>query len=581
MRPEIKHLAEQYCKVETNALFRKEVEMLLAEGNEDELNDRFYTELAFGTGGLRGLIGGGFNRINPFVIKRTTQGLANYIKQHSDEANLSVVIAHDSRNYADTFAQAAARVMAGNKIKCYLFSSLRPTPMLSFAVRRLRATAGIVITASHNPAEYNGYKVYWSDGAQIIPPHDKGIIDKVRDVAGSIKTMSQDDAKKAGLLEIADDKIDEAYYTIVENQVLRRDIFRTRGSDIKVVYTPLYGSGKVPIKTILERLGVHVNIVAEQEAPDGNFPTVALPNPEDPSVLKMALDLGRKVHADIVFGTDPDADRLGIAVPSKDDFVLITGNQLGALFVDYLFSTRKELGTLPRRAALVKTIVTTNLQKRIAESYGAKCFDVLTGFKYIAELIGKLESQNGPQYIFGGEESYGYLASTEVRDKDAVASAVLAVEMTLYNLSCGKGLLERLDELYLQHGYFEEILISETFKGQQGLIFIKSLMEKLRKESPQSIGGSKLLFVKDYIDGTTRDTKLGTVAKNIDLPSSDVLQFFLEDESIISARPSGTEPKIKFYASCNAPAKHNLDSAKKVVGEKLRRIEDTIADWLR
>lgn len=570
--------ARLYVEKEKDPFFRDQVSALLKDENFSELNDRFYTELAFGTGGLRGVIGGGFNRMNPYMVGKSTQGLANYVKKFvPDIKNASAVIAYDSRNFSDVFAREAALVLCANGIKTYLFSSLRPTPELSFAVRELKATIGIVVTASHNPPEYNGYKVYWNDGAQVVEPHDNGIIAEVRSVSGAIYSISSEKATADGLLKIIDKEIDEKFISMVIGCSLRPELVKKQGKDLKVVFTPLHGTGAMPVAESLHRMGIDVIFVPEQKEPDGNFPTVPYPNPEEASAMKLSLDLARKVKADLVIGTDPDADRLGIAAPDGDDFVLITGNQLGALLADYIFSTRKELGTLPEKAAFVKTIVTTELQRLIAESYGALSFDVLTGFKYIGEKIREFDQQkDGPQYMFGGEESYGYLVNTAVRDKDAVSAATMTAEVALYHRSQGRTLLDQLNAIWKKYGYFEEALVSGTFKGESGLNTMKTLMETLRKNPPATFAGQPVSMVKDYRDGTTFYVSTKERKKDIDLPSSNVIQFVLADESVVTARPSGTEPKIKFYASCRSNPAESLEAGKAVVKQKVSSIRSAL-----
>ncbi len=584
-KKELLSRAKNYLDLEQDERFRDEVKRLLDAGDLESLSDRFYTSLAFGTGGLRGMIGGGFNRMNPFVVRRATQGLANYVRvaAGADAAPAGsagagtpkAVIAYDSRRYSPLFAEEAALVLCANGIKTYLFSSLRPTPELSFAVRRLEATTGIVITASHNPPAYNGYKVYWSDGAQIIPPHDEAIIAEVQAVGSDIRSMGREEAVTKGLLVLIDQEIDDAFIAMVKSYVLRPQLVREHGSRLKVVYTPLHGAGRMPIERSLSELGIKVITVPEQAEPDGEFPTVKYPNPEEASALKLAIELGRKERADLVMASDPDSDRLGIAVPNGDDFVLVTGNQLGALLADYIFSSRKELGRLPPKPVFIKTIVTTNLQAKIAESYGAKVYDVLTGFKYIAEKI-RLFEQTGEGYVFGGEESYGYLVETEVRDKDAVSAALATAEMTLFNVAQGRTLLDCLHALYERYGYFEERQISRAFAGESGHKEMEHLMDRLRKTPPHELGGATVLLVKDYERGTTLETKSRRSSKDLDLPPSNVLQFVLDDESIVTARPSGTEPKIKFYASCCTRPGIAFADAKREVGARMVRLEEAI-----
>jgi phosphoglucomutase len=572
--------AKAYCVQEENPLFRAQVEDLIKRRDMEELNDRFYTDLAFGTGGLRGIIGGGSNRMNPLVIRKATQGLANYVKKVVDK-EISAVIAFDSRHYSDLFALEAAKVLCGNGIKTYLFTSLRPTPELSFAVRMLKASVGIVVTASHNPPEYNGYKVYWDDGSQIIAPHDKGIIECARAVTGEIRALSEKQARENNLLICIDKEVDEPFENMVKRQILRSDILKQHGKALKLVYTPLHGTGLVPICNILKAFGVNVTVVPEQKEPDADFPTVKYPNPEEAEAMQLALNLAQRQKADLVMGTDPDADRLGIAVNTGSEIKLITGNQLGVLLVDYVFASRKELDLLPSKPAFIKTIVTTELQREIAEDYGALCYDTLTGFKYICAKIREFEEQEqGPEYVFGNEESYGYLPHTEVRDKDAVSSAVLTAEMAVYYLTKGKTLMDRLNELYMLYGYYEEIQISKRYQGESGMHAIKKLMNNLRTSTPKLLAGVKVITKKDYLEGTTLDYTTERKSKDIDLPASNVIQLILEDHTVISARPSGTEPKIKFYASCCEQPGTDLDAARKSVKQKIARISQELQELM-
>jgi phosphoglucomutase len=549
---EIRTKAETYLKHEENQIFRDEVTELLKAQDWEQLSDRFWRELDFGTGGLRGLIGGGDNRMNTYVIRKATQGLANYILSHVAESERGVVIAYDSRRFSDLFAEEAARVMAANHIRTWLFTSLRPTPELSFAVRQFGACAGIMVTASHNPAAYNGYKVFWSDGAQVVPPHDKGIIGEVRNITGDVPAMERKEADKAGLIISVDREVDEPYHDMVVGQSLNPDLVKAEGKNLKVVFTPLHGTGLVPVETVLGRLGIDVVTVPEQREPDGNFPTISFPNPEMAPALKMALDLAKDQDADLVMATDPDADRLGIAVPDGGEWKLISGNQLGSMLADYIFRTRKSQGRLPANPAFVNTIVTSEIQNRIAESYGATCFRVLTGFKYIGEKIRQFEADNTYSYVFGGEESYGFLVGTAVRDKDAVSAASMTAEMALWNRNRGKSVMDHLRELWARFGFWKEILISRDFEGQKGQEIMASLMESLREDPPQDIASVTIEAMRDFRNGTTTKIADGSVAKDIMLPSSDVLQFVLADGSLVTARPSGTEPKVKFYASCRS-----------------------------
>lgn len=570
--------AKIYIGEEENEEFRSQVERVLREERWEELEDRFYQELTFGTGGIRGVIGGGTNRINPLVVQKVTQGLANYIL-HQEIEEPKAVIAYDSRRYSSLFAESAATVLAGNGIKTYLFTSLRPTPELSFAVRNLGAALGIVITASHNPPEYNGYKVYWSDGAQIVPPHDRGIIQEIQVLKEEPTRTKLEEAVKDNKIVYIDKTIDRPYIEMVKGHAIHGEILKELGEEAKVVYTPLHGTGKMLVETILGELGVKVDTVPEQAEPDGDFPTVEYPNPEEASAMAMAVERGKNTGADIVLGTDPDADRLGIAVPDRHgDWVLVTGNQLGALLCDYILSSLKDKGGLPKKPVMVKTIVTTELQRLIAESYGVEVLDVLTGFKYIGEKIREFEN-SGESYVFGGEESYGYLVGTEVRDKDAVSAAAMTVEMTLYQRKKGRSVLEYLDELYKIHGYFEESLISEYFKGMRGKEIMESLMQGLRKTPPQAFAGKKVIQVKDYLSKKVfypREER----EESLELPSSNVLQFILEDNTIVSARPSGTEPKIKFYISGRSTPDVPLDEAKRKVHKGIDEIAQGIKNLI-
>ena len=571
---QIKEMANNYIAKEKDAHFREEVEKLLSKGGEEaekELTDRFYQNLEFGTGGLRGVIGGGYNRMNTLVVKSATQGLASYViktfPQKSKEGKLSAVIAFDSRHYSAEFAEACALIFAANGIKTYLFSSLRPTPELSFAIRYLGCDTGIVVTASHNPPQYNGYKAYWNDGSQVIPPHDVGIIDEVNSVT-DIKEISRKEALDKGLLVVIDKEVDEPYRAMVKACLFRPELIKQKAGEVKIVYTPLHGTGAFHVESVLGDLGLKVITVPEQREGNGDFPTVAFPNPEEAPALKMAIELGAKEKADVVMATDPDADRFGIAVPAKDgSFTLVTGNQMGVLMADYIFLSLKEQGKLPSNAAMVNSIVTTGMQKAVALHYRADCIECLTGFKWIADVMRKWENgQSGAKsFVFGTEESYGYLVEKDVRDKDGVSAAALTAEMTLYWRSKGKSLLDRLDDLYVICGYWQEMGISKYFKGPKGPSIMNGIMEEYRSKPPKTLGGIEIVKIRDIKNGADG------------LPPSDVLQFFLKDGTVVSARPSGTEPKIKFYASCRADAgASGLDAAKAEAARKLDAITKDI-----
>ncbi|MDR0315333.1 MAG: phospho-sugar mutase [Treponema sp.] len=572
--------AKDYISKEKDSGFRAEVEKLVAAENFKELEDRFYRDLEFGTGGLRGVIGGGYNRMNTLVVKSATQGLATYlIKAFPEKAQagkLSAAIAFDSRHYSAEFAEAAALIFAANGVKTWLFSGLRPTPELSFAIRHLGCDTGIVVTASHNPAQYNGYKAYWNDGSQVISPHDTGIINEVNNVT-SIKEMSRDEALSKGLLKIIDKEVDEPYQAMVKSRLFRPDLIKAKAGEVKIVYTPLHGTGAMHVEKVLGDLGLKVITVPEQREGNGDFPTVAFPNPEEAAALDMAIKLGSAEKADVVMATDPDADRFGIVVPNKQGtYTLVTGNQMGVLMADYIFLSLKETGKMPQDAAMVNSIVTTGMQKRVAALYGAECVECLTGFKWIADVmrkweLGKAAGEAGAKtFVFGTEESYGYNIETEVRDKDGVSAAAITAEMTLYWRSKGKSLLERLDELYQLCGFWQELGISKYFQGPEGPSIMKGIMDKYRSNPPATLGGITISKVRDLEKG-------GAPSSEGDLPPSDVLQFFLADGTVVSARPSGTEPKIKFYASCCAEVgSGGLEAAKAEAARKLDAIKKDI-----
>jgi phosphoglucomutase len=580
-REEITAAATQYIEAERDESFATEVRELLGAQRWDELDDRFYTDLEFGTGGLRGVIGGGFNRMNPFVIARATTGLALYVNREGStraDGTRAAVISHDSRRYSREFALSAALVFAANGIKAYLFSDLRPTPELSFAVRELGATVGVMVTASHNPPQYNGYKVYWDDGAQIVAPHDAAIIETVMSVQpAQIQVMDKQKALDAGLLKYIDTEIDEKFIAMVKRQSVQPDLLREKGSEVTAVYTPLHGTGAIMVEPVLNQLGVNVITVPEQREPDGEFPTVKFPNPEEASAMEMAVALGKKKNADIVIGTDPDADRLGIAVPVGDEMQLVTGNQLGVLLADYILGQRKELGTLPEKPVFVTTVVTTEMQNAVAEYYGAQGFQTLTGFKHIAAIMRDLEEDSeGRVFIMGDEESYGYLIGTEVRDKDSITATMLTIEMALHWRSKGLSVLGRLEQLWQQFGYWEEQTISKYFEGQTGKEIMAGVMKRLRDAPPKEFGGVAVEKVYDIKADTYFYPATGKTEPGPGLPSSNVLQFFLANGAKVSARPSGTEPKIKFYASCHSAPGMGLAAAQNDVAQQISAIEGEV-----
>ncbi len=563
--------AQRYIEKETHPWFRQDVEEALKRKDFEGLADRFYQELTFGTAGMRGVIGGGTNRMNPLTVGMVTRGLARYVCSQQD--NPLVVIAYDSRSCSPLFAETAAQVLCAAGVRAQLFRELRPVPMLSFAVRYLKADAGITITASHNPAEYNGYKVYWSDGAQVTPPHDEGIVREVtavRKAGEDIPLMDSNRAQDQGLFQWVSHEVDEAYYTMVSSLSLKPQLFRD--SSPTVVFTPLHGSGSAPVQRVLHDLGAKVILVAEQAEPDGAFPTVKSPNPEDRDAMKLAVEYGLKHGADIVIGTDPDGDRLGIAVPvteDKDRYQLITGNQIAVLLCDYLFSANSQQGGADRLVT-VKSIVTTDLLRVITEHYGGRCVDVLTGFKYIAEVMKSLEGTD-EQFLLGAEESFGYLVETEVRDKDAVSAACLAVEMTRYHQTRGVSLLRRLEEIWEEFGYYEERVLSRTLPGQKGQQQIARLMEYFRGE------------VTDEIAGEAVSSRMDLLRDEAPLPKSDMLIYRLQEGRSFMLRPSGTEPKIKCYLFGTSSIK-DLAQARDEVKEVLDRYEkafDRILDIVR
>lgn len=522
-------------------------ELAALKENDKEIKERFYKDLEFGTGGLRGILGAGINRMNLYTVRRATQGLANTIKKHSGE-NKGVAIAYDSRRMSPEFALDSALCLAANGIHAYLFESLRPTPELSFTVRELGCIAGIVITASHNPSEYNGYKVYWEDGAQITYPKDVEIIHEVNSISdfAAVKTMSREAALAQGLLTIIGKDIDDKYMAALKKLVVNP--IGEEGKKLKIVYTPLHGTGNLPVRRILQELGFEqVYIVPEQELPDSEFSTVGYPNPEDPKVFNLAQKLANEVGADLILATDPDADRLGIMVKDeKGEFVLFNGNMTGALIAEYEFSQKAEKGLLPENAALIKTIVTGNISDLIAEYYHARLIEVLTGFKYIGEQIKLFEQTGSNEYIFGYEESYGCLVGTHARDKDAVVAVMCLCEAAAYYQSKGITLYEQMNNVYKKYGYFKEDLVSVTLKGIEGMQKIKDIMAGYRKNPPKQVGGYQVLKVRDYQADTITDIVTGAVTPT-GLPKSDVIYFELNDNAWSAIRPSGTEPKIKLY----------------------------------
>lgn len=547
-------------------------ELRRIQGNEKEIEDRFYKDLEFGTGGLRGVIGAGTNRLNIYTVRKATQGLANFIMSENGQ-NKGVAIAFDSRHMSPEFSKEAALCLNANGIKTYRFETLRPTPELSFALRELGCIAGIVITASHNPPEYNGYKVYWEDGAQITAPKDKQIITEVNKVTdlSQVKTMPEAEAVAKGLYHIIGQEIDDRYIDALKTQIIHPEYIEKASDEIKIVYTPLHGTGNLPVRRVLKELGFkHVYVVPEQELPDGDFPTVGYPNPEDPKAFTRALNLAKQIDADIVLATDPDADRLGVY--AKDtvtgEYVSFTGNMSGMVIAHYILSQRKENHTLPKNGALVKTIVTTNMADALAKDFDVKLIEVLTGFKYIGEQIKFFEQQHNYEYVFGLEESYGCLVGTHARDKDAVVAVMALCEVAAYCKLNNKTLWNQMVELYEKYGYYKEDLKSITLKGIDGVKKIQAIMEGLRKNPVKAFGEFKVLKMRDYKTNEVIDMADGEISKT-GLPTSNVLYYELESDAWCCARPSGTEPKIKFYMGVKGESVKDADDKLKHLTEAL------------
>lgn len=547
----------------------KEAIRKLEKENPNELADAFYRNLEFGTGGLRGIMGVGTNRINKYTVGMATQGYANYLKQTYPGGVVRVAVAHDSRNNSRQFAEIVANVMAANGIKAFLFESLRPTPELSFTIRHLGCQGGVVLTASHNPKEYNGYKAYWNDGGQLVPPHDKNVIKEVDRIA------SVDDVKWSGgdtNITIIGKEIDEEYLKMLKSLSVYPEVIEKQ-KDLKIVFTPIHGTGITLVPNALERFGFrNVTIVEEQSTPDGNFPTVNYPNPEESEAMAIGVKKAKEIDADILLGTDPDADRVGIAVKDKNgNWVLMNGNQTAVLAFNYMIEARKAKGIAKSNDMVVKTIVTTDLIDKIAAANGVKCYNVLTGFKWIAELIREKEASEN--YVIGGEESYGLMVGSKLRDKDAVAAVAILCEMTAYEKDKGRLLYDKLIDLYVQYGFYKEHLISITKKGMNGQKEIAAMMESFRNNPPKKINGTAVAQLLDYEMRKGKNLQTGEEWE-IKLPKSNVLQFILADGSKISARPSGTEPKIKFYFSVNTKldSPDNFENVEKELDERIQGI---------
>ncbi len=540
------------------------------EGDEKEIEERFYTELEFGTAGLRGVIGAGTNRMNIYTVRKATQGLANYILGIGNQ-DKGVAIAYDSRRMSPEFATEAALCLNANGIKAYVFDALRPTPELSYAVRKLGCTAGINITASHNPPEYNGYKVYWEDGAQITPPHDSGIMDEVKKVTdyNTVKTMELEDAKAQGLYQVIGSEIDDAYIAELEKLVLHQDSIDAVQKDLKIVYSPLHGTGNIPVRRVLKELGFeNVYVVKEQELPDGEFPTVSYPNPEAEEAFALGLKLGKELNADLILATDPDADRLGVYVKDSKtgEYHPLTGNMSGCLIGDYVIGQRKEKEGLPADGALVKSIVTTNMADAIAKYYGIELIEVLTGFKFIGQKILQFETEGKGTYLFGLEESYGCLPGTYARDKDAVIASMVLCEAAAYYKTLGKTLWDAMIDMYEKYGYYKDDVKSITLKGIEGLEKIQTILETLRQDAPKEIGGYPVVSARDYKKGTIVSMEDNS-EKSTGLPASNVLYYDLTDDAWVCVRPSGTEPKVKFYYGVKGTSLEDAESKSEALGK--------------
>ncbi|SHK19582.1 phospho-sugar mutase [Hespellia stercorisuis] len=564
-------LSNPYFDADTKA----ELEAIKADDNE--IKERFYTDLEFGTAGLRGIIGAGTNRMNIYTVRKATQGLANYIVKCGGKER-GVAIAYDSRHMSPEFAEESALCLAANGIKAFVFESLRPTPELSYAVRELNCIAGINITASHNPSNYNGYKVYWEDGAQITPPHDKGIMDEVKAIEDytTMKTTSLADAKSAGLYESIGAAIDDTYMAELKKQVIHADAIAAEGKNLKVVYSPLHGTGNIPARRILKELGFeNVYVVKEQELPDGDFPTVSYPNPESDEAFVLGLKLAREVDADIVLATDPDADRLGVFVKDtkSGEYKVLTGNMSGCLLCDYEVGQMKATKGLPDDGFVIKSIVTSTMANAIAKYYGTGFREVLTGFKFIGQQILEFEKTGKGQYLFGFEESYGCLIGTYARDKDAIVATMALCEAAAYYKTQGKTLWDAMLDIYERYGYYKESIQAITLAGIEGLQKIQEILDTLRKNPPAEIGGYKVLRARDYKEDTIRDMKTGDVTPT-GLPSSNVLYYELENDAWLCVRPSGTEPKVKFYYGIKGSSLEDADEKSDSLGKEVLAMID-------
>ncbi|GAA5523079.1 phospho-sugar mutase [Aliifodinibius salicampi] len=571
--PAIQEKVDQWLKGNYDEQTKAEIRSKLENEQYEELADAFYKDLEFGTGGIRGIMGIGPNRVNKYTFGMATQGFSNFLKKNYPDEQISVAIAHDCRNNSETLARVVADIFSDNGIYVYLFDGLRPTPELSYAIRELKCHGGVMLTASHNPKEYNGYKAYGADGGQLVSPQDKMVMEEVQNIEDVQEIAFEGNEEK---IELIGEEIDNRYLDTIKKLSISRDAIE-RQKDLSIVFSPIHGTSGVLVPPALERYGFeNVSLVEEQMVYDGNFPTVELPNPEEKEALSMALDKAKKIDAELVMATDPDADRVGIAVKDNNgEWILLNGNQTGTLIINYMLNAWQEANKLSGNEYIVKTIVTTYLIDRIADHYDVECFNTLTGFKYIGELMTKLEDEK--QFIAGGEESYGYLIGEHVRDKDAVVSAVIIAEMAAYYKDKGSSLYETLLDIYQQYGYFREKLVSVYKRGREGASEIQQMLKNYREDPPKSLAGSEVVVIKDYKSSKAKNITTGKT-EDIGLPSSNVLQFITEDGSIVSVRPSGTEPKIKFYCSVNTEL--NSIDAFDTVTEQLEGKMDTIINEL-
>ncbi len=571
---------DSYIRDETDHVFKDEVHALQERKDYDELFDRFYTELEFGTGGIRGIIGGGTNRLNPLVVQRVSTGWAAYLVKQFPDIQIKVVLAYDSRHYSVEFAALVSQVLCSYGIKVYYYSAPRPTPQLSFSIRAVGAQSGMVITASHNPPQYNGLKIYWNDGAQIVSPHDTGILESIKEVQAPFRSISLEEASKMNLYEDLVGEMDEKFQDYASALVLEQKTLE-QNQDYKIVYTPLHGTGAVHIEALFKQHRIPFVIEPSQAKPDGDFPTVDFPNPEVPAALKNAVATAKKEGANLVLATDPDADRVGVAERLGDDFFYLTGNQIGSLLLHYIASKKHEQGILPKQGVFINTFVTSNLQEKIAQSYGISTIKTYTGFKNIAKAMSILEKKDALHYVFSCEESYGYLPSTAVRDKDGISICLLCADMAKFYASQKQTLVQKLEELFVMHGYHEERTINKHYLGKKGKDAMNAIMHKLREQSPRSVGTQNIVRVEDYLQSVIYDLQNDKKIP-IDEEATNMLIFETDQGNRICIRPSGTEPKIKLYLLYSLPKEksRNSEEAKSILGDELNVVEKQIGEWL-